>query len=244
MPILTYSTVRTFHHMQYRARFALVSAPTCWASYLRMGWNTSDVASDDAEMSIIVNVPGVPWRAATLSSHLGKLMDGGLLISEQQGHHRYFRLASPGIAHLLESMTGVAQETSAAHHRIGPRQPALRKARTCYDHLAGELAVTAYEALIKLDVLMDGAGELRVGPNGQEWFRRIGIDVAQTADRRRTQCRAGLDWSERRHHLAGALGAMLFSRVQQLGWARRVPGSRVVVFSPQGELSFLSLFDE
>lgn len=188
----------------------------------------------------LADIAGVTKQ--TISSHLGKLMDGGLLIHERQGRHRYFRLANPGIAHLLESMMGVAQATGAAHHRIGPRQPALRKARTCYDHLAGELAVTAYEALIGLGVLVEDVAGLRVGPDGQEWFRRIGIDIAKTADRRRTQCRSCLDWSERRHHLAGALGAMLFTRVQELAWARRVPGSRVVIFSPQGERSFLSLF--
>jgi DNA-binding transcriptional ArsR family regulator len=189
----------------------------------------------------LANVAGVTKQ--TISSHLGKLMDGGLLAYEQQGRHRYFRLANPEIAHLLEAMMGVAQETGAANHRIGPRQPALRKARTCYDHLAGELAVVAYQALTRSAVLVEDLGELTIGPNGQQWFQRIGIDVAATADRRRTPCRSCLDWSERRHHLAGALGAMLFTRVLELGWARRVPESRVVIFSPQGETSFLALFD-
>ncbi len=189
----------------------------------------------------LADIAGVTKQ--TISSHLGKLLDGGLLTYEQQGRHRYFKLATPDVAHLLESMMGVAQNAMAPGRRFGPRQPALRKARSCYDHLAGELAVRAYEALVENGVLVEGGETLKIADHGHDWFQDIGIDTAQNVDNRRAQCRSCLDWSERRRHLAGVLGAAFFARIQELGWAKRTPGSRVVTFSPQGEKSFLALFD-
>ncbi len=189
----------------------------------------------------LANIAGVTKQ--TISSHLGKLLDGGLLTYEQQGRHRYFKLATPDVAHLLESLMGVAQNAIVPCRRFGPRQPALRKSRSCYDHLAGELAVRAYEALIKNDVLVEDGETLKMGVHGRDWFQTIGVDTARNEDNRRAQCRSCLDWSERRRHLAGMLGAAFFARIQELGWAKRRPGSRVVTFSPQGEKSFLALFD-
>ena len=157
----------------------------------------------------------------TMSAHLSKLLDAVLVAVEQQGRHRYFRLADQDVAALLESLMGVAFRAGAVRLVSSPREPALRKARICYDHLAGESGVTAYEALLRHGVLEISRGELKLGATGAEWFNRLGIDTAAAARQRRTLCRPCMDWSERRYHLAGALGAALWSRFADLEWAAR-----------------------
>jgi DNA-binding transcriptional ArsR family regulator len=170
----------------------------------------------------------------TISTHLAKLRDAGLLAVEAQGRHRYFRIADADVAHLLESMMGVAFGTGDVRVRSGPREPALRKARVCYDHLAGELGVLVYEGLAGRGAFALDAGGVALTDAGHALVAALGIDPLSSATRR-PLCRHCLDWSERRHHLAGALGAALLDRFLQLGWARRVPDSRVLAFSPGGE---------
>ncbi|MFC5497552.1 ArsR/SmtB family transcription factor [Caenimonas terrae] len=178
----------------------------------------------------------------TISAHLAKLLDAGLLAVDRQGRHRYFRLADQDVAGLLESLMGVAFRTGAVRLRSSPREPALRKARVCYDHLAGELGVLAYESLLAQRVLSAGADGLRLTPKGEGWFSALGIDAPALASQRRAFCRPCLDWGERRHHLGGALGAALLARIDELGWARRRKDSRVMAFTPPGEQAFRSLF--
>jgi DNA-binding transcriptional ArsR family regulator len=179
----------------------------------------------------------------TMSAHLSKLLDAALVTVEQQGRHRYFKLADPDVAALLESLMGVAFRTGAVRLISSPREPALRRARVCYDHLAGELGVTAYEALLRLGVIENLRGALELSGYGVEWFRRLGIDTAAAARQRRTFCRPCMDWSERRHHLAGALGAALWSRIADLKWAARDANSRVIRFTPRGQRAFRELFE-
>ncbi len=171
----------------------------------------------------------------TASAHLARLVDAALLEVEAQGRHRYFRLAGSDVAQLLESLMGVAFRTGAVRLVTGPREPALRKARVCYDHLAGELAVILYDGLHARGVLSSGGEALALTPAGAAWFASFGIDPAHEATRHRAFCRACLDWGERRHHLGGALGAALLRRLCELGWAQRAKDSRVVTFTPQAE---------
>jgi DNA-binding transcriptional ArsR family regulator len=179
----------------------------------------------------------------TMSAHLSKLLEAALVAVDQQGRHRYFRLADEDVAALLESLMGVAFRTGAVRLLSSPREPALRKARICYDHLAGELGVMAYEALLRHGAFAMSGDELRLSESGVEWFRRLGIDTDAAARQRRTFCRPCMDWSERRHHLAGSLGAALLSRLQDLKWASRDKSSRVIRFTPRGERAFLDLFE-
>jgi len=179
----------------------------------------------------------------TISGHLGKLLEAGLLAVEHQGRHRYFRLADHDVAHLLESLMGVAFRTGAVRVRSSPREPALRKARVCYDHLAGEMAVRAYEILMARRLLAGRGAELRLTAAGRAWFGAFGIEPDAAAASRRAACRPCLDWGERRHHLGGALGAALLQRIFALRWASRVEGSRVVAFTPAGERAFAALLE-
>jgi DNA-binding transcriptional ArsR family regulator len=171
----------------------------------------------------------------TISGHLSKLVDAGLLEVEAQGRHRYFRIADAEVAQMLESLMGVAYGTRSLPLRPGPREPALRKARVCYDHLAGELGVLVYETMAAQGAFALGADGIVLAESGAERVARLGIDPALLKRTRRPLCRTCLDWSERRHHLAGVLGSAMLERFEQLGWARRVPESRVLAFTPAGE---------
>ncbi|MGZ5239124.1 MAG: ArsR/SmtB family transcription factor [Caldimonas sp.] len=178
----------------------------------------------------------------TISGHLAKLLDAGLIEVEHQGRHRYFRLAGHDVAHLLESLMGVAFRTGAVRVRSSPREPALRRARVCYDHLAGELAVAAYESMLARRLLAGRGAELRLTAAGNDWLASFGIDPAAVTATRRAACRPCLDWGERRHHLGGAVGAALLRRFFELRWASRVADSRVVAFTPRGEQALRALF--
>jgi DNA-binding transcriptional ArsR family regulator len=171
----------------------------------------------------------------TISAHLAKLQAAGLLSVEAQGRHRYFRIADAEVAQLLESLMGVAFGTGAVRVRSSPREPALRKARVCYDHLAGELGVLVYERLARRGAFTLDADGIALSLQGRDLVRAIGVEPDALPASRRPFCRTCLDWSERRHHLAGQLGTHLLDRFQQLGWARRMPDSRVLAFSPDGE---------
>ncbi len=172
----------------------------------------------------------------TISGHLAQLVDAGLLTVEPQGRHRYFRIADPDVAQMLEALMGVASITgTSSRRRTGPREPALRKARVCYDHLAGELGVLVYEKLAQRGAFAAGPSGIGLTPQGAALVAELGVDAQAPPSSRRPLCRTCLDWSERRHHLAGVLGAALLTRFEHLGWARRVPESRVLAFSPAGE---------
>ncbi|MCO4094809.1 MAG: helix-turn-helix transcriptional regulator [Acidovorax sp.] len=183
----------------------------------------------------LADIAGVTKQ--TISAHLAKLLDAGLLAVESQGRHRYFRLADHDVAQLLESLMNVAVRAGAVRLRNSPREPALRRARVCYDHLAGEVGVQLHEALLRQGYLHATDNGLAVTRAGAEWFAHQGIDTAVVARQRRMLCRPCLDWSERRHHLGGALGAALLQRLLERGWARREKDSRVLHFSAEGELA-------
>jgi DNA-binding transcriptional ArsR family regulator len=172
----------------------------------------------------------------TMSAHLAKLVDARLVAVESQGRHRYFRLADRDVAHLLESLMGVAYRTGAVRLNASPREPLLRKARICYDHLAGDLGVLAFDGLERRGIIRRERDAVVLTHAGERFCERHGLEIP--ASRRRPACRVCLDWSARRHHLAGALGAALLARCFAQGWARREPGTRVVKFSAPGEKAF------
>jgi hypothetical protein len=171
----------------------------------------------------------------TISSHMTKLLEAGLVAVEAQGRHRYFRLANEDVAQLLESLMNVAFRSGAVRLRSSPREPALRKARVCYDHLAGELGVLVYEQLLQAGCLTIGEQGMALTPHGWQAVQGLGIAAESLKSGHRPLCRHCLDWSERRHHLAGLLGRQLLLRFIALAWGRRVEDSRVFAFSRKGE---------
>lgn len=176
----------------------------------------------------------------TASSHLSKLMEGGLLTLASQGRHRYYGLAGPQVAGMIEAITGVAASVGPQRVRPGPRDAAMRVARVCYDHLAGEQAVAMLDRLVEKEIILRDDQEIRLGPSAASHFAAIGIDV--DAKPRRPVCRACLDWSVRRSHLAGTLGAAILDKILAEKWARREKDSRAVIFSPPGKQAFEKVF--
>ncbi len=185
----------------------------------------------------------------TASGHLARLTDAGLMVVVKQGRHRYHRLASSMVARMMESIMCVATDVRSERTRLitGPRDAALRTARICYDHLAGRLAVALTDAMIDhghVD-LTDDSG--LVTASGLEFLDKIGIDLGGLSARRgrhtrRVFCRPCLDWSERRPHLAGMIGAALRDHSFDRGWVRSIDGSRAVRVTLEGRRAFRDHF--
>jgi DNA-binding transcriptional ArsR family regulator len=186
----------------------------------------------------LARVAGV--AASTASEHLAKLTEAGLLERLRQGRARYYRLASPEVAAMLESIIILAADPEP-RRRAAPRVPAgLKKARTCYDHIAGELGVAIADALLARGavVLHPDGGELTEA--GAELFARLGI-APPDGRARRPWCRVCLDWSERRPHLSGTLGAEILKRSLELGWLTRAPSGRALAITAGGRAGYRDL---
>jgi DNA-binding transcriptional ArsR family regulator len=181
----------------------------------------------------------------TASSHLSKLEAGGLIEPEKQGRHRYYRLTGPDVAGVIEGLAGLAARAGHMRVRTGPKDPELRRARICYDHLAGDLGVQMLDSMKKQRLVRQSQQAIELTAEGKRFMAKsLQIDADMLAHPRRPVCKACLDWSERRHHLAGTLGAAVMTRFTELKWAARdsTPGSRVVNFSRNGEKRFAALF--
>lgn len=178
----------------------------------------------------------------TASSHLSRLEGGGLVVQRKQGRHRYFALTDDEVGLLLESIMGFAANRGLLRTRPGPKDPALRKARVCYNHLAGDFGVRMLDRMVaEGDVTLDG-DDAALTPSGEARVAALGIDVPALRAQRRPVCRTCLDWSERRSHLAGSLGEALLARFIADGWAKREKDSRAIRFTAEGERKFVALF--
>lgn len=178
----------------------------------------------------------------TASSHLSKLDDGGLLRPRKQGRHKYFSLANDDVAHVLEGLMGLAARSGHLRKRTGPKDAALRQARVCYNHLAGDMGTQMFDSLIAQGHLVLDGDDLNLTRSGGVFIAEFGIDVATLRKSKSPLCRECLDWSERRSHLAGCLGRALLSRFEDLSWVKRDQKTRVVSFSTNGANEFERLF--
>lgn len=187
-------------------------------------------ARTSTELSVVADV-----GASTASAHLARLRDAGLVNVVAQGKHRYYRLAGADVAVALEQLAVIAGAAERPFVSSTPRR--LRMARTCYDHIAGRLGVALHDALLQRGWLEVGAGLEDYAPSvaGTEELGRLGIDVATLAAKRRSFARACLDWSERRSHLAGALGAAFLELCAAKGWVEREPDGRSLTLTERGE---------
>jgi DNA-binding transcriptional ArsR family regulator len=188
--------------------------------------------------SALAYVAGISPQAA--SNHLARLLDGGMVAVEIEGRHRYYRLARPVVAAALEALACVAprvRDLDAPRSREARR---LRDARSCYDHLAGRLSIAVAAGLEAQGLLLPAVGHdgkrYLVSDSGKAWFGEIGIDVDRLKPGKHGLARRCLDWTERRHHLAGPLGARLLARMIELGWLRRGSG-RLLTLTEAGKLA-------
>jgi DNA-binding transcriptional ArsR family regulator len=179
---------------------------------------------------------------STASAHLAKLETGGLIAGVAQGRHKYFRLADHDVAELLEKMTGVAARAGHIRTRPGPSDVRIRKARVCYDHLAGEMGVDLMTALQAQAYLIDVDDKLDLTASGCAFLSVLGIDLERLSRARRPVCKSCLDWSQRRFHLAGGLGAEILRHIYAVGWAKPDTASRAVLFNRTGEQAFRRTF--
>ena len=178
----------------------------------------------------------------TTSGHLGKLSTANLVVQMKQGRHRYYRLAGPQVGQMLEGIMNVALHAPPRYQPKSRVDEQMRHARTCYDHIAGVLGVALADAMTARDfvVLGDEAGE--VTPAGEEFLAKLGVDLSGARAKRRVFCRPCLDWTERRPHIGGAVGAALARRCLELKWVERVRDHRALAVTPAGRRGFQEFF--
>lgn len=179
---------------------------------------------------------------STASAHLGRLVDGGLLLVERQGRHRYFRLASGEVAQAVEGLMAIAAIGPVRHRPVGPKDAAMRAARACYDHLAGRLGTMIADSLQARGYAEISEGSATITHSGRSFLEDFGLAPGEPSTSRRPFCRACLDWSERRPHLAGWVGKALLDRSLDLGWVVRVPAGRVLRVTPGGRRGYAEAF--
>lgn len=178
--------------------------------------------------------------AQTASGHLRQLQEGGLLKVDAQGRHRYYSLANASVGELLEQLLGAAAQLGRRRTRPGPREPQMRRARTCYDHMAGEIAVDLFDRMESASLLAFSGAGLTLTLEGHDALRSLGVPASDFERSSRPTCRSCFDWSERRPHLAGQAGAALLRRFIDLQWVKR--DGRALRVTLDGEQGFARLF--
>jgi DNA-binding transcriptional ArsR family regulator len=188
----------------------------------------------------LVHAAGVSPQ--TTSGHLGRLTEGRLIACLKQGRHRYYRIASPRVAEMLEGIMAVVADAPPRHRPSSKLDDAMRVARTCYDHFAGKLGVGIADSLTAHGHIVLGEEGGEVTESGFAFFQKFGGDLRAAQSRQRIFCRPCLDWSERRPHIGGSVGAVLTQRCFDLGWVTRIRGGRALTVSEAGRRGFNDAF--
>ena len=178
----------------------------------------------------------------TTSGHLGKLLTGRLVVLMKQGRHRYYQLAGPHVAQMLESVMNVALTGPPRFQPKSRLDETMRNARTCYDHIAGVLGVGLATRLTEREFIVLGEDAGEVTPAGAEFLSKFGVDLSSARTKRRIFCRPCIDWTERRSHIGGAIGAALANRCFELKWIERVRDSRALTITPAGRRGLMQVF--
>lgn len=179
---------------------------------------------------------------STASGHLAKLESSGLVARRKQGRYRYFRIADPDVAHVVEALITVAARVGHLRTRPGPKDEAMRYARSCYDHLAGHLAVNLFEHWVSRHLLRWHDEVVHLSGEGRHFLADHGIDISMLERKKRLLCRTCIDWSERRNHLGGSVGAAILKHALGQRWAVREANSRIVKFSSKGKRNFIEWY--
>lgn len=176
-----------------------------------------------------------------ISMHLARLLQAGLLGAERQGRHRYYRFSGNEVAYAIEAMASLVSRPTHPEKAAENTSP-VKYCRTCYDHLAGKIGVSVTDSLLREKIIISNEGTFTVGRKGIKWFAALGIDTAALQLERRSFLRPCLDWSERRHHIAGSLAAALLHKMLSDDWIRQTRQSRAVVITAKGKKNFYEYF--
>jgi DNA-binding transcriptional ArsR family regulator len=177
-----------------------------------------------------------------ISMHLAKLVQAGLISVEKQGRHRYYRFSRKEIAYCIEAMANLIPFDRREKNTTPGNSSPVQYCRTCYDHLAGKVGVMITDSLLAQKIITLKDDLFKVSPKGRNWFTQLGIDMDELEQRRRFLIKPCLDWSERRHHMAGALPAMLLDNMLSAGWLRKITHSRAVTITGNGHREFYRYF--
>ena len=203
----------------------------------KMLWHLLDGRAFTAtELAMVADVS--PQSA---SMHLNKLSQAGLLDMEQQGRHHYFRFASHEVAYAIEAIASLLPTRKTISKEPVLRNGHIRYCRTCYDHLAGKTGVELTDSLVRRRLILPAGAQYSVTASGASWFGSLGIDTGELKILRRSFAGQCLDWSERRHHLAGSLGPALLEKMLADDWLRKTKHSRVIIVTARGEKNFQEL---
>lgn len=196
-----------------------------------MLWNLSDGRAYTAgELAIVSNIS--PQSA---SNHLSKLVEADFLKVEKQGKHRYYKFARTEVAYAIEAIANLIPDKKTIREQKLFTNGDIQYCRTCYDHLAGKIAVDLAQSLLKQKILNLHDNEFIVSSKGESWFEMIGLDVNELKKSKRYFAKPCLDWTERKYHLAGALGAAFLNQMQKSNWIRLKANSRIVILTAKGE---------
>ncbi|MGJ5620370.1 ArsR/SmtB family transcription factor [Sulfitobacter sp. MF3-043] len=178
----------------------------------------------------------------TASAHLGKLESAGMIACRKSGRHKYFTLGGDDVGHALEVLMGLAAGAGHLRTRIGPKDAALREARVCYNHLAGEKGIALFQGMLSRGFVREADEDVILTEKGATFLTDFGVDLDSLNRSKTPLCRPCLDWSARRSHLAGSVGRALLAQMQARGWAARAEGTRVVKFTSGGAAAFEQTF--
>jgi DNA-binding transcriptional ArsR family regulator len=176
-----------------------------------------------------------------ISMHLNKLIKADLLVVESQGRHKYYNYSRAEIPYAIEALASLLPKTDLKKDTVTDEKP-VRFCRSCYDHLAGKVGVLLCDGLLKQQFIYKADSRFEVSNEGEKWFNAFGIDICQLKKQTRLFAKPCLDWSERKHHLAGSLGAALLNQLTNDGWVRRVEGSRTIIVTRKGREAFFEHF--
>ena len=177
-----------------------------------------------------------------ISMHLGKLLEADLLCVEKQGRHKYYRFSNKEVAYAVEAMANLVPKPKVSLKNKPENYPPIKFCRTCYDHLAGKIGVALTDSLLEQKIIIEKNNAYEISPEGEKWFSRFGINIEEAQKQKRIFLKPCLDWSERRNHIAGSIGALLLNKMIAEDWLRRTKDSRAMIITGKGEKELLKNF--
>lgn len=220
-------------------KFVLTASLLCEPSRAKIVWNLLDGRAYTAgELALVSDL-----SPTSVSNHMSKLLNGGIVKVDVQGRHRYYSFANPEVAYVVESLANLANQEPSSKPDKHLNKNDIKYCRTCYDHLAGKVGVLIVDKLISQEIIELKDKSFVVTENGNKFFRDFGLDLTDLQSQKRYFAKACLDWSERKYHLAGSLGAALLNRMLQLDWLRKTKNSRAIIVTSIGQSELREKFE-